>query len=65
MRMFGISVHVIAPGFFMSNLHTNCRINDSIDKAWNETSEDMRVVYGQEYKERCKDKRIKSIKDTV
>ena len=50
----GLSVHVIAPGFFQTQLTNYERIGNLVDRAWNETSENIRELYGPQYKERRK-----------
>ncbi|OCT92839.1 retinol dehydrogenase 7 [Xenopus laevis] len=49
MRPFGVKVSIVEPGFFKTQLTNTDLIKQSLEKAWNNTTEEIRQSYGQEY----------------
>ncbi|NP_001088084.1 retinol dehydrogenase 7, gene 2 L homeolog precursor [Xenopus laevis] len=55
MRPFGVKVSIVEPGFFKTQITNTDLVNQSLEKAWNNTTEEIRQSYGQEYFEKsCK-----------
>ncbi|KAF8363635.1 hypothetical protein PRIPAC_90558 [Pristionchus pacificus] len=54
MRQFGVSVHILEPGAFKTELLSEESLNRRVDNIWSSLSEDARLEYGEEYKENFK-----------
>ena len=48
-RAFGVSVHIIEPGFFKTLLTDPQRQMNSLDRLWTQISEELKETYGVEY----------------
>ncbi|GMR45021.1 hypothetical protein PMAYCL1PPCAC_15216, partial [Pristionchus mayeri] len=55
MRQFGVSVHILEPGAFKTELLNEDALNARVDKIWSELSEDVRREYGETYKNNFKE----------
>ncbi len=49
MRPFGITVHIIEPGYFATNITDPDRLKASAMEAYNQLSPDIRQEYGQKF----------------
>ena len=49
LRVFGVSVHLIEPGFFKTNICRGDAIYNGIQAAWNQTPEHVKKDYGEEF----------------
>ncbi|KAK3746121.1 hypothetical protein QZH41_008824, partial [Actinostola sp. cb2023] len=49
LQHFGVTVHIIEPGFFQTQITDTRRRVQSIERVWNNLSQEMREEYGQEY----------------
>ena len=52
MRRFGVSVHLIEPGFFRTNLTNPVKQKKALDTMWAAISSDLKHDYGKEF---CKE----------
>lgn len=49
MSLFGVSVHLIEPGFFRTNLTDPVKQKETISKMWEELNDDVKQDYGKEF----------------
>ncbi|CAJ0582105.1 unnamed protein product, partial [Mesorhabditis spiculigera] len=54
MRQFGVSVHILEPGAFKTDLLSEDAQNRRVDTIWDKLSESVKVEYGESYKENFK-----------
>lgn len=54
MRYFGVTVHIIEPGFFKTNITDAKRIDQHIETLWEKLDTDTKESYGIEYFEKGK-----------
>lgn len=50
-RPFGVSVHIIEPGFFKTNITDVQRGHEAFQKAWEQLSNEMKTSYGEDFRE--------------
>ncbi|KAJ7357820.1 Retinol dehydrogenase 5 [Desmophyllum pertusum] len=55
MRHFGVTVHIIEPGMFKTNITLAEKNIQHLDRQWNNLDEDTKECYGIEYYEKVKD----------
>ena len=56
MRYFGVTVHIIEPGFFKTNITDAKRIDQHIETLWEKLDTDTKESYGIEYFEKGKNR---------
>ena len=49
MRPFGVSVHLIEPGFHKTNITNPGQITNAFEAAWKRLPQEMRDHYGEEF----------------
>ncbi|XP_068446533.1 retinol dehydrogenase 7-like [Clinocottus analis] len=55
MKPFGVKVHCIEPGFFKTNVTDTGILSKNINTLWDRLSQDMKDVYGTEYRQKALD----------
>ncbi|XP_005397392.1 PREDICTED: retinol dehydrogenase 16-like isoform X1 [Chinchilla lanigera] len=55
---FGVKVAIIEPGFFKTNVTSSERLMSSFKKAWDQSSSEVKEIYGEKFLETC----LKSLK---
>merc|ERR1712039_118617 len=50
MRPFGVSVHLVQPGFFRTNMVSVEQYAKALDKQWQSVSEEVKAAYGEQTK---------------
>lgn len=54
MKPFGISVHLIEPGMYKTDILNPKTITNGLKKNWDDTDEEMKKEYGEPYFNECK-----------
>lgn len=54
MTIFGISVHVVEPGFFRTNVSSPQMLESGLRQQWNRASDEVKKEYGDHYVGACK-----------
>ena len=52
-----ISVHLIEPGFFQTNLTSTENIRACLERTWEDAPADVKAKFGENYIEKCQSKR--------
>ena len=53
-RAFGVTVHILEPGFFQTNIVARDSTMTSVTNAWNRLPKEEKAVYGPKYLDKCK-----------
>ena len=54
MKPFNVTVHIIEPGYFRTEVTNTDSIFPKMDLAWNRLSQEQRDEYGEEYYQESK-----------
>ncbi len=54
LRDFGVSVHILEPGMFATNMMSSDRVAKHTRQKWMELSVEKQQQYGEKYIEKCK-----------
>jgi retinol dehydrogenase-16 len=54
LRYFGVKVAIIEPGFFLTGMASSARLCSNIQMLWDQTSSEIREIYGEKYLASCK-----------
>ena len=54
MKPYNVTVHIIEPGYFRTEVANTANIFPKLDLAWNRLSQEQRDEYGEEYNQESK-----------
>ncbi len=54
MMPYGVTVHILEPGYFRTDLTNKEHVFPRLDKVWNRMTPEEREEYGEEYFQECK-----------
>ena len=52
-KIFGISVHIVEPGFYSTHMSSIDTLNSATQRAWDRLPEATRQEYGEDYITSC------------
>ncbi len=54
MKPYGVTVHILEPGYFRTEITNVNNLLPRMEKAWNRMTTEEREEYGEEYYQECK-----------